>query len=124
MKVGLPNMNTQMDSAKLNLIIFIPAGREPHMLINITNAPQYAFITYCLHEQLYFVFWKVQVHSRLEPDILSDCLARQHLHSSATSHQGNSSPLPGLNDFTGTHSSKNNLQYPSGRSKTEKGLST
>ncbi|KAG7220873.1 hypothetical protein INR49_031325 [Caranx melampygus] len=43
---------------------------------------------------------KVQVHTMLESDILSDCLARQHLHSSAPSHQGNSSPLPALDDFT------------------------
>ncbi|XP_068998354.1 zinc finger protein GLIS1 [Embiotoca jacksoni] len=47
---------------------------------------------------------KVQVHTMLESDILSDCLARQHLHSSASSHQGNSSPLPALDDFTGVYS--------------------
>uniref|UniRef100_A0A3Q4BV79 C2H2-type domain-containing protein n=1 Tax=Mola mola TaxID=94237 RepID=A0A3Q4BV79_MOLML len=51
----------------------------------------------------------VQVHSRLESDILSDCLARQHLHSSATSHQGNSSPLPGLNDFTEVYSNSSTV---------------
>ncbi|XP_031150233.1 zinc finger protein GLIS1 isoform X1 [Sander lucioperca] len=38
---------------------------------------------------------KVQVHTMLESDILSDCLARKHLH------QGNGSPLPSLDDFTG-----------------------
>ncbi|XP_047444390.1 zinc finger protein GLIS1 [Mugil cephalus] len=47
---------------------------------------------------------KVQVHTALESDILSDCLARQHLHSSASSHQENSSPLPALDDFTGVYS--------------------
>ncbi|XP_060901080.1 zinc finger protein GLIS1 [Labrus mixtus] len=47
---------------------------------------------------------KVQVHTLLESDILSDCLARQHLHSSASSHQGSSSPLPSLDDFTGVYS--------------------
>uniref|UniRef100_A0A3Q3GXQ6 Zinc finger protein GLIS1-like n=1 Tax=Labrus bergylta TaxID=56723 RepID=A0A3Q3GXQ6_9LABR len=46
----------------------------------------------------------VQVHTLLESDILSDCLARQHLHSSASSHQGSSSPLPSLDDFTGVYS--------------------
>lgn len=46
---------------------------------------------------------QVQVHTMLESDILSDCLARQHLHSSASSHHGNSSPLPSLDDFTGMH---------------------
>ncbi|XP_071397221.1 zinc finger protein GLIS1 [Centroberyx affinis] len=45
---------------------------------------------------------KGQVHSMLESDLLSDCLARQHLHCSA-SHRGDGSPLPGLDDFTGTH---------------------
>uniref|UniRef100_A0A3Q0S9C6 GLIS family zinc finger 1a n=1 Tax=Amphilophus citrinellus TaxID=61819 RepID=A0A3Q0S9C6_AMPCI len=45
----------------------------------------------------------VQVHTMLESDILSDCLARQHLHSSASSHQENSSPLPALDDFTGVY---------------------
>ncbi|XP_018533613.1 zinc finger protein GLIS1 [Lates calcarifer] len=52
---------------------------------------------------------KVQVHTMLESDILSDCLARQHLHSSASSHQGNSSPLPGLDDFTGVYSNSSSV---------------
>ncbi|CAJ1072809.1 zinc finger protein GLIS1 [Xyrichtys novacula] len=47
---------------------------------------------------------EVKVHTLLESDILSDCLARQHLHSSASSHPGSSSPLPGLDDFTGVYS--------------------
>uniref|UniRef100_A0A3B3TPC0 GLIS family zinc finger 1a n=1 Tax=Poecilia latipinna TaxID=48699 RepID=A0A3B3TPC0_9TELE len=46
------------------------------------------------------------VHTVLESDILSDCLARQHLHSSACSHQENSSPLPALDDFTGVYSNR------------------
>ncbi|XP_026168429.1 zinc finger protein GLIS1 [Mastacembelus armatus] len=50
---------------------------------------------------------KVQVHSMLESDVLSDCLARQHLHSSAPSHQGNSSPLP---DFTGVYSNSSTVR--------------
>ncbi|KAK9538526.1 hypothetical protein VZT92_003689 [Zoarces viviparus] len=41
---------------------------------------------------------KVQVHTMLEPDVLSDCLARQHLH------QGNGSPLPSLDEYTGAYS--------------------
>ncbi|XP_035025760.1 zinc finger protein GLIS1 [Hippoglossus stenolepis] len=45
---------------------------------------------------------EVKVHTMLESDILSDCLARQHLHGS--SHQGNGSALPGLDDFTGVYS--------------------
>uniref|UniRef100_A0A668ALM5 GLIS family zinc finger 1a n=1 Tax=Myripristis murdjan TaxID=586833 RepID=A0A668ALM5_9TELE len=45
----------------------------------------------------------VQVHSMLESDMLTDCLARQHLHSSAASHRGNGSPVPGLDDFTGVY---------------------
>ncbi|XP_034039796.1 zinc finger protein GLIS1 [Thalassophryne amazonica] len=44
---------------------------------------------------------KVRVHSLLEADVLSNCLAKQHLHSSAASCQGSSSPLRGLDDFTG-----------------------
>ncbi|XP_070701194.1 zinc finger protein GLIS1 [Pempheris klunzingeri] len=52
---------------------------------------------------------KVQVHTMLESDILSDCLARQHLHSSASSHQGNSSPLPSLDDFTGVYSNSSTV---------------
>ncbi|XP_023133014.2 zinc finger protein GLIS1-like [Amphiprion ocellaris] len=47
---------------------------------------------------------KVQASTLLESDILSDCLARQHLHSSASSHQENSSPLPALDDYTGVYS--------------------
>ncbi|KAK2822726.1 hypothetical protein Q5P01_022791 [Channa striata] len=47
---------------------------------------------------------KVQVHTALESDILSDCLARQHLHSSGPSHQGSVSPLAALDDFTGVYS--------------------
>ncbi|XP_076004437.1 zinc finger protein GLIS1 [Genypterus blacodes] len=48
---------------------------------------------------------KVQAHSLLEADMLTDCLARQRLHSSAASHRGSgSSPLPGLDDFTGVYS--------------------
>uniref|UniRef100_A0A3P8TYA1 C2H2-type domain-containing protein n=1 Tax=Amphiprion percula TaxID=161767 RepID=A0A3P8TYA1_AMPPE len=46
----------------------------------------------------------VQASTLLESDILSDCLARQHLHSSASSHQENSSPLPALDDYTGVYS--------------------
>ncbi|KAM9349220.1 zinc finger protein GLIS1 [Symphorus nematophorus] len=46
---------------------------------------------------------KVQVHTMLESDILSDCLARQHLH------QGNSSPLPNLDDFTGVYSNSSSV---------------
>ncbi|XP_068427165.1 zinc finger protein GLIS1 [Clinocottus analis] len=41
---------------------------------------------------------QVQVHTMLESDILSDCLARQHLH------QANGSPLPGLDDYAGVYS--------------------
>nr|XP_046265140.1 zinc finger protein GLIS1 [Scatophagus argus]XP_046265141.1 zinc finger protein GLIS1 [Scatophagus argus] len=52
---------------------------------------------------------KVQVHTVLEPDVLSDCLARQHLHSSASSHHGNSSPLPSLDDFTGVYSNSSTV---------------
>ncbi|KAM9323507.1 uncharacterized protein glis1a [Pholidichthys leucotaenia] len=47
---------------------------------------------------------KVQVKPLLESDILSDCLARQHLHSSVPSHQEASSPLPALDGFTGVYS--------------------
>ncbi|XP_010791842.1 zinc finger protein GLIS1 [Notothenia coriiceps] len=46
---------------------------------------------------------KVQVHTPLESDILSDCLARQHLH------QGNNSPLPGVDDFTGVYSNSSSV---------------
>ncbi|TDH06028.1 hypothetical protein EPR50_G00128210 [Perca flavescens] len=46
---------------------------------------------------------KVQVHTMLESDILSDCLARKHLH------QGNSSPLPSLDDFTGVYSNSSSV---------------
>uniref|UniRef100_A0A3Q2P2N7 Zinc finger protein GLIS1-like n=1 Tax=Fundulus heteroclitus TaxID=8078 RepID=A0A3Q2P2N7_FUNHE len=49
---------------------------------------------------------KAHVHAVLDSDILSDCLARQHLHSSACSHQENSSPLPALDDFTGLYSNR------------------
>ncbi|XP_041659923.1 zinc finger protein GLIS1 [Cheilinus undulatus] len=52
---------------------------------------------------------KVQVHTLLESDILSDCLARQHLHSSASSHQGSSPPLPSLEDFTGVYSNSSTV---------------
>uniref|UniRef100_A0A8C2ZGW1 C2H2-type domain-containing protein n=1 Tax=Cyclopterus lumpus TaxID=8103 RepID=A0A8C2ZGW1_CYCLU len=38
------------------------------------------------------------VHVVPESDTLSDCLARQHLH------QGNGSPLPGLDEYTGVYS--------------------
>uniref|UniRef100_A0A672I8M2 GLIS family zinc finger 1a n=1 Tax=Salarias fasciatus TaxID=181472 RepID=A0A672I8M2_SALFA len=48
---------------------------------------------------------KVQVRTVLESDILSDCLARQHLHGSASSHHDGGSPLPALDDFTGVYSS-------------------
>uniref|UniRef100_A0A673BRH3 C2H2-type domain-containing protein n=1 Tax=Sphaeramia orbicularis TaxID=375764 RepID=A0A673BRH3_9TELE len=48
----------------------------------------------------------VQVHTMLESDMLSDCLARQHLH---TSHQANSPPLSGLDDFTGVYSSNSSV---------------
>lgn len=47
---------------------------------------------------------KAKLHTALESDILTDCLARQHLHSSASSHQENSSPLHTLDDFTGLYS--------------------
>ncbi|CAN9503011.1 unnamed protein product [Ophioblennius macclurei] len=50
---------------------------------------------------------KVQVRTMLESDILSDCLARQHLHSSASSHHENSSPLPTLDDFAGVYNGGN-----------------
>ncbi|XP_035489733.2 zinc finger protein GLIS1 isoform X1 [Scophthalmus maximus] len=47
---------------------------------------------------------KVQVHAMLESDVLSDCLARQHLHGSASSHRGGGgSALPGLDDFAGVY---------------------
>ncbi|XP_034008716.1 zinc finger protein GLIS1 isoform X1 [Trematomus bernacchii] len=46
---------------------------------------------------------KVQAHTLLESDILSDCLARQHLH------QGNNSPLPGVDDFTGVYSNSSSV---------------
>ena len=46
-------------------------------------------------------YWQAKVHTVLESDVLSDCLAGQHLHSSASSHQENSSPLPALDDFAG-----------------------
>ncbi|XP_034559930.1 zinc finger protein GLIS1 [Notolabrus celidotus] len=52
---------------------------------------------------------KVQVHTLLESDLLSDCLARQHLHSSASSHQGSSSPLPSLDDFSGVYSNNSTV---------------
>lgn len=52
---------------------------------------------------------KVQVHTLLESDILSDCLARQHLHSSSSSHQGSSSPLPSLDDFSGVYSNNGSV---------------
>ncbi|XP_028283408.1 zinc finger protein GLIS1 [Parambassis ranga] len=47
---------------------------------------------------------KVQIHPMLESDILSDCLEKQHLHSSTSSHQENSPPLPALDNFTGMYS--------------------
>ncbi|XP_072220566.1 zinc finger protein GLIS1 [Leuresthes tenuis] len=50
---------------------------------------------------------KWQAHTVLESDVLSDCLAGQHLHSSASSHQENSSPLPALDDFAGLYSNSN-----------------
>ncbi|XP_068197652.1 zinc finger protein GLIS1 isoform X2 [Antennarius striatus] len=53
---------------------------------------------------------KVQGHPMLESDILSDCLARQHLHSSACSHRGNGPPSPGLDDFTGMYSNGSRVQ--------------
>ncbi|XP_068604900.1 zinc finger protein GLIS1 [Brachionichthys hirsutus] len=59
---------------------------------------------------------KVQGHTMMESDILSDCLARQHLHGSASSHCGNSSPLPGLDDFTGMYSSSSSVVHSMGRS--------
>lgn len=59
---------------------------------------------------------KVQVHTMLESDILSDCLARQHLHSSASSHQENSSPLPALDDFTGVYSNSSSTAHSRGNS--------
>ncbi|KAG7526131.1 zinc finger protein GLIS1-like [Solea senegalensis] len=52
---------------------------------------------------------KVQVHTMLESDILSDCLARQHLHNSASSHRGSSSTLPGLDEFTGVYSNSSTV---------------
>lgn len=53
---------------------------------------------------------KVQVHTVLESNVLSDCLVRQHLHSSASSHQGSGSPLPGLDNFTGVYSNSNTVR--------------
>lgn len=44
-----------------------------------------------------------KVPSLLESEVLSDCLARQHLH---VSHQDNSPPLPVLDDFTGVYSTR------------------
>ncbi|XP_013868466.1 zinc finger protein GLIS1 [Austrofundulus limnaeus] len=41
---------------------------------------------------------KAHAHTMLESDVLSDCLARQHLHSS---------PLPTLEDFAGIYSNSN-----------------
>ncbi|XP_029309043.1 zinc finger protein GLIS1 [Cottoperca gobio] len=46
---------------------------------------------------------KVQVHTMLESDILSDCLARQHLH------QGSGSPLRSLDDFTGVYANSSSV---------------
>lgn len=54
---------------------------------------------------------KGQLHSLLESELLSECLARQHLHSSAHSQafptvgQDIGSPLPELQDVTGLYSS-------------------
>ncbi|KAM9844811.1 zinc finger protein GLIS1-like [Aulostomus maculatus] len=60
---------------------------------------------------------KIQVNSILESDMLSNCLARQHLHSSAASQQGSCSPLPVLNDYTGVYSNSssahNSSEFPS-----------
>ncbi|KAM4604609.1 zinc finger protein GLIS1 [Polymixia lowei] len=52
---------------------------------------------------------KVQVHSLLESDMLSDCLARQHLHGPAAAAAAaiaaqRCSPAPVLDDFTGVYS--------------------
>ncbi|KAM6918565.1 zinc finger protein GLIS1 [Xenentodon cancila] len=47
---------------------------------------------------------KAQVHTMLESDVLSDCLARQHLHGPVSTHQETRSPLPALDDFTGVFS--------------------
>ncbi|XP_062337829.1 zinc finger protein GLIS1 isoform X2 [Osmerus eperlanus] len=62
---------------------------------------------------------KVQVPSRPESNILSECLARQHRHSSLHHSNGNAgsrSPLPGLEEFTGlyTVSSISNKRAGSG----------
>lgn len=57
---------------------------------------------------------KVQMHSLLDSDLLSDCLARQHLH---VSHQDPSPPLPVLDDFTGVYSN-NSTNIPSGAGST------
>lgn len=43
--------------------------------------------------------WQVQVHAILESEILSDFLARQHLHSSVSSCR--ESTLPFVDEFTG-----------------------
>ncbi|CAG5896409.1 unnamed protein product [Menidia menidia] len=51
-----------------------------------------------------------KVHAVLESDVLSDCLAGQHLHGSAASHQENGSPLPALHDFAGLYSNSSTTQ--------------
>lgn len=58
---------------------------------------------------------QVQMHSLLDSDLLSDCLARQHLH---VSHQDPSPPLPVLDDFTGTSTE---AHTPLLKTKTNKG---
>lgn len=55
------------------------------------------------------------MHSLLDSDLLSDCLARQHLH---VSHQDPSPPLPVLDDFTGTSTE---AHTPLLKTKTNKG---
>ncbi|XP_053739300.1 zinc finger protein GLIS1 isoform X2 [Synchiropus splendidus] len=49
---------------------------------------------------------KAHAHSILESDVLSDCLERQHLHSSAAPQQGHSPPLPGLDELTGVYGNR------------------
>lgn len=89
----------------LNTIILVPAGRKRtgNRTCTPTMRTYSKRATICLYDMNICILsvWQVQVHTVLESDVLSDCLARQHLHNSAPSHPGNSSPLPSLEDFTG-----------------------
>lgn len=97
-------------TCSLNIIIHISVGRKQEDSCtcsqtpeHVPNVPQYIVITNCLWYVNICILsvWQVQMHTMLESDVLSDCLARQHLHSSASSHHDSSSPLPGLDNFTG-----------------------